>query len=202
MSGSTRFATQPASVNPRDAMASARQQRMADAAEPHADDQHDRQIQRDSEIGGVLRVVERHAKTADAFHHDDIGLRSRASACASTMRSMSSATFSRAAAICGAIGSFIRYGVRIVGGQRDVRGGIELIGVFVVQHAVANECAGRDRLHRGGAQALRAKPCSNADETSVLPISVSVPATNRDKGVHERCSLNVSRHRGARGRPR
>ena len=37
--------------------------------------------------------------------------------------------------------------------QRDVRGGIELIGVVVVQHAVALDRARRDRLHRGGAQA-------------------------------------------------
>ena len=42
---------------------------MIQAAEPHPDDEHYRQTEPRGEVGAGLGCVERHEKTADAFHH-------------------------------------------------------------------------------------------------------------------------------------
>src|SRR5205814_8227596 len=50
-----------------------REQGVIQAAEPHPDDEHYRQTEPRGEVGAGLGCVERHEKTADAFHHYDVG---------------------------------------------------------------------------------------------------------------------------------
>jgi len=52
-----------------------RQQRMVEAAEPHADDQDQRQAQSGGQIRRVEAIAQRHAEAADAFDQHCVGLR-------------------------------------------------------------------------------------------------------------------------------
>ncbi|ABA47844.1 hypothetical protein BURPS1710b_0571 [Burkholderia pseudomallei 1710b] len=127
------------------------EQCVADAAETHADDEHHGQPERDRQIGGIARVGERHAKAADAFDDDDVRHLARAA-----MRVDDRADVERDAL---ARGDDVRRGGRLQekrradrGGQRDVRGRVELVRVFVAPCAVALVRARGHRLHRGRAQ--------------------------------------------------
>ncbi len=51
------------------------QQRMIDAAEPHAHHQNHRQTQPRRQIGHAMLRIQRHEPTARPLHHDNIGLR-------------------------------------------------------------------------------------------------------------------------------
>ena len=157
------------------------------------------------EIGGVVDVGERHAKSADAFHHHDHPLAARR-ADAHRRYARYRATRSRARRRYAARpASFSRYGVRISGGSGRSR-----------RHRVDRRLRCASTPSRSNAPAAigfiaaarrpsAAKPCSNAADTNVLPISVSVPVTKKRECVFmatDADSLRVvaSLRRAGRGR--
>ena len=79
------------------------EQGVIDAAEPHPDDQHDRQRETRGKIGGVQPRSQRHAKSARPFDDDAIGNVGKLGV-SRAQRSTSITTPRSAAARCGAIG--------------------------------------------------------------------------------------------------
>ena len=201
MSGSTRLATQPASMQPTRRDRFGGEQRMADAAEPHADHQHDRQLQRERrdrrcrghrsaarEIRRRLRPRRRRlAARRTCAHRRYARYRARRFR---VLRRYAARPVPSTDTACVSLAAVRRSRRRRV--DRRLR--------YAARRRF--ERARRDRFHRGGLQAVRGETSSKAADTKVLPISVSVPVTKSDSALHDSmppspscCSPSSSRSR-------
>ena len=173
------------------------EQRVVDAAEPHADHEHDRHAERDGEIGHVLRVVHRHAEAAGAFDDDDLRARQRFAMARDDRVDVERHAFLR--------GDDMRRGRRLqqerraqLGRQHDVRGRVELVGVLVAPHAVAFIRAGRDGFQRGRAQAMPREAVQHRGrDEGLADFGVGAGNEQRERGGHAAVSRRAASREAA-----
>ena len=85
--------------------------------------------------------------------------------------------------MCGAAGAFSRNGVRRSGGSTTFAAASSWSASSLRHTPSRSYAPAATGFSAAARKPWRAKPCSNAAETKVLPISVSVPVTNRDRGA-------------------